>query len=215
MVEVEGDDLLFRQIGVDLVGEKGLLEFPHVALFRGEVEGLGDLLGDGASPLDDPPRLEILEEGPGHALHVEPLVLEEAGVLGGDEGLDHHLRDVFVFDDFSVFEEKLVDQLVIVRIDPRRDAGTVVLQGGDAGELFEEQIVEQAAPREGGADKKHEADDDDDRQQGASRCFSPAPGNTIHGGHGFFSSISAAVSSVSSVAAFFFWANLTTMMLTS
>ena len=145
----------------------------------------------------------------------KPLVLEEAGVLGGDEGLDHHLRDVFVFDDLPVFEEELVDQLVIVRIDPRRDAGTVVLQGGDAGELLEEQIVEQAAPRQGGADKEHEDDDDDDPSRERRGDVSPSPGNTIHGGHGFLSSISAAVSSVSSVAGFFFWANFATKMLTS
>ena len=161
-------------------------------------------------------RLEILEEGPGHALHVEAPVLEEAGVLGGDEGLDHHLRDVFVFDDLPVLEEELVDQLVVIRIDPRRDAGAVVLQGGDAGEFLEEHVVEQAAPREGGADEEHEDGDDDDPQQGASRRLSPAPGNTIHGGHGFLSSISAAVSSVSSDAGFFLLrANRATKMLTS
>ena len=58
VVQIEGDDLLLGQIPVDLVGEERLLDLPHVALLRGEVEGLGDLLGDGASPLDDlvPPR---------------------------------------------------------------------------------------------------------------------------------------------------------------
>ncbi len=121
-------------------------------------------------------RLEILEKGPGHALHVEALVLEEAGVLGGDEGLDHDLRDVFVLDDLPVLEEELVDQLVVVRIDPRRDAGTVILQGGDAGELLEEQVIEQAAPRQGGADKEDEDYDDDDPQEGASRGRSSGAG---------------------------------------
>ena len=126
----------------------------------------------------------------------KPPVLEEAGVLGGDEGLDHHLRDLFVFDDLPVFEEEFVDQLVVVRIDPRRDAGTVVLQGGDAGEFLEEHVIDQAAPRQGGADEEDEDRDDDDPQQGASgRRSSPARGNTLDGVMDVLSSSSSAVSS--------------------
>ena len=34
--------------------------------------------------------IEIFEEGPGHALHVEPPVLEETGVLGRDAGVQQH-----------------------------------------------------------------------------------------------------------------------------
>ena len=58
------DDLFLGQVAVDLVGEQRLFDLPDVALLRGEVEGFGDLLGDRASPLDDPARLYILEKGP-------------------------------------------------------------------------------------------------------------------------------------------------------
>jgi hypothetical protein len=184
VVQVEGDDLFLGQVAVDLVGKERLLELPHVAPLRGEIEGFGDLLGDRAPSLDDLARFKIFEKSPGDALHVEALVLEEAGVLGGDEGLDHELRDLFVLDDLPVLEEELVDQLVVVGIDPRCDAGTVIFQRGDARKLLKQYVIDHAAPRQGGADEEHENRNDDDPEQGAPGRRSLLSWGSAPKGHG-------------------------------
>ena len=214
VVQVQGDDLLLGQIPVDLVGEKRLLDLPHVTLLRGKIEGFCDLLRDRASPLNDPARLEVFKKGTRHALHVEPLVLEEARIFCGDECLDQNLRDLFVLDDLPVFEEKLVDQLIVVGVDPRRNAGTVVLQCGNARQFPQKNIINHAAPRQCGADEEHQHHNDDHRPRGAPGGRSPFSRDGAPGGHGRPGS-SFSASSVSWGAGFSLRANFATKMLTS
>ena len=69
----------------------------HLALVGDVVadeEVLGDLLGDGRAALRPPGLRQVADEGADDAALVDALVLEEALVLGGDEGLLDMLRDV-------------------------------------------------------------------------------------------------------------------------
>ncbi len=64
MIEIEIQNFLFRKGTVDLIGQDGFLDFAAVTFFRGQIEGLGDLLRNGAAPLDNPSGPEISEKGP-------------------------------------------------------------------------------------------------------------------------------------------------------
>jgi len=143
VVQVEVEDLLLRQVRVDLVGENRLFDLAQVAFFRGQIQQFGHLLRDRAAPLYDPSGLQILVEGARHALEIEALVVEETRIFRGDKGLDHDLWHVCIGDDLAVLGEEFIDEFVVVGIDAGCQRRTVVLQRRDARQLFEQDIVQE------------------------------------------------------------------------
>ena len=67
-------------------------------------------------------------------------MLEEATVFRRDECLDYNFGHLGYLDDFPIFQKELIDQLVIVRINPRGNARSVIFQGGDAWHLSQKII---------------------------------------------------------------------------
>ena len=117
VVEVDGEDLLLVEARLDLVREDRLADLAEdVALVTDEHQ-LGDLLRDGRAALHDAAGLEVGEGGAQDAERVDAVVLEEAVVLGGDEGLHHVLGDLVVGQDDALLQVELADQLALRRED--------------------------------------------------------------------------------------------------
>ncbi len=91
LVEVKLEDLLLGEGALDADGKDRLFQLPLNGLVAGKEEILGHLLGDGRGADRAPARLQIAhigDDGAEDALNIEPAMLIEVLVLGGDEGLD-------------------------------------------------------------------------------------------------------------------------------
>ena len=117
MVQVDAEDLILGEARLDLVGEDRLADLAeHVALVADEHQ-LGHLLRDGRAALHHAPGLQVGEGGAQDAERIDAVVLEEAVVLGGDEGQLHVLGDLIVGQDDALLQEELADQLALRRED--------------------------------------------------------------------------------------------------
>src|SRR5439155_16333579 len=81
LVQVHLEDAVLRVPTLELEGEYGLFQLPLDAFVRSEKEHLGELLGDGASTLDDPPAPVVLKDCPGHADRIDPPLRVERQIL--------------------------------------------------------------------------------------------------------------------------------------
>ena len=86
-VEVLLEDLLLAELALDLAGEGGLLDLAPEGAVLVEVDGAGQLLGDGASPLLHRTLSQVAHHGADNAHGVHAAVLVEAAIFGGHEGL--------------------------------------------------------------------------------------------------------------------------------
>ena len=93
-VEVDLQDLVLAQRFLDPRGDDHLADFPLVADLVADQQVLRHLLRDGGAALAAVRVGNVADEGADHAALVDALVLVEALVLGGDEGLLHVLRNV-------------------------------------------------------------------------------------------------------------------------
>lgn len=159
MIEIEIQNFLFRKGTVDLIGQDGFLDFAAVTFFRGQIEGLGDLLRNGAAPLDNPSGPEISEKGPGNALHVKTAVFKKPGIFSGQKGFDDQGWDFLESDQLTIFHVEFVDQFIIVRVNPGGDAWPVFLQCGNAGQIPKNDIIEDAAAHQQGQQEKENKHD--------------------------------------------------------
>ena len=127
LVEIAFDDLLFAQDILDLDGQDRLFDLSGQFLLAGEELVLDQLLGQGRSPLHETPRLEIGDDRPEDGVGVDPVVLEEAGVLRGDQRFDKLRRKLIEggVETVALFEN--VGQMPAVAVqDLAGDLGTVV-----------------------------------------------------------------------------------------
>ncbi len=102
MVHIQGEDVLFAVVVLQLQGGKNLQDLPgdgHVVIL-GHV--FDELLGDGGAALDISAG-EHAQEARGGAPPVHPLVVPEALVLNGHEGVDEVLRDILILYQLRVF----------------------------------------------------------------------------------------------------------------
>ena len=118
LVHVERKNLLLRQLRFH---EQGDVDFAHLAFHvapRRQEHVARHLHGDGARALADATRFEIGYGGAQNALPINAMVLEEAIILGCQEGLDQLLRQLFVGDGNPPLVADRRDQLAIAGIDP-------------------------------------------------------------------------------------------------
>ena len=97
-VEVDGEDLLLAELGLEPDGVDQLLQLAAEGALVVEVEVLHQLLGDRAAALDDAAGAEVGQRGAGEAEHVDAEMAPEAGILGGDHGLHEEGRDLVELD---------------------------------------------------------------------------------------------------------------------
>ena len=121
LVEVQAEDLVLAQLPLHLHRQQHLGELAGVAVLAAQEELAGDLLGNGGTAGDalvvggrqQPDRAR-------HALEVDPVVLVEAGVLRGQEGLLHLQGDVLDVDRIAAHLAEQPDQAAIPGIDVHR-----------------------------------------------------------------------------------------------
>src|SRR5262249_1186032 len=94
----------FREALFELEGHQRFGNFAAQGALVGQEEGSRDLHGDGAGALVVIAAMaEIGPGGTSDADEVKAAMLEEALVLGGDDGVDQYGRNVFVTDGATLF----------------------------------------------------------------------------------------------------------------
>ncbi len=120
LIQIEIEDLILRQGPLHLKREQDLGELALEGLLGVEQEVAGHLHGDGASALCLRAGGGEAQQGAADADRIHPAVLEEAGILGREKGVDHQLRDVFVGDRAAALDAELRDQAAVAAEDPQR-----------------------------------------------------------------------------------------------
>src|SRR5208337_2195369 len=133
LVQVKIENLVFAEAAVDPVGEKGLFELTHVSAFGGKKQGFDDLLGYGASPLDDFTSLYVLQHGAKNSDQVHPAVLVEPRILSGYKGLDEIWGKLLERNQVSSLDKEFAYQFTIGRIYAGDQWRVILLQGLHAG----------------------------------------------------------------------------------
>ncbi len=129
LVEVEVKDLLLGQPLLHPAGEDRLLELARVGALRSQQQALGHLLGDGAAALHDAASLEVFPGGTDDGDEVDPPVLVEIGILGGDEGLEQRLRHSLNGHDDAPLFRVLGNHLTVGAVDLGDDRRTIIGEG--------------------------------------------------------------------------------------
>ena len=86
-VQIDGENLLLAETGLEPEGEKKLLHLAFQGSFGGQEQVLGKLLGKGAATLADGAGPQIGEGGPDDPDPVDPGMIEKSPVFGRDDGL--------------------------------------------------------------------------------------------------------------------------------
>ena len=160
LVQVEVEDLLLGEHALDAVGENRLGQLAQVALFRGEQQAAGDLLGDGRAALAAAAGEQVVDGGPGDGPAVQAGVLPETAVLGGDKGPGQECGHLAVGDDDAELVGDGVDGPAAAVEHQGGHLRPVVGHGADVGQAEE--------PGEHRADA-HRDHAGDDEQQGDER----------------------------------------------
>ena len=146
LVQVEVEDLLLAEVVLEALGEDQLARLaPDARPAGAHVRGLhafgagenrlGGLLRQGrAALLHLVPQHVGLEEGAGDAGVADARVVEEVGVLGGDERLHHLLGDMLVGHDNAALVVELADELLVAAPDGGDDRRPVPARPVDGGE---------------------------------------------------------------------------------
>ncbi|MCW0449979.1 hypothetical protein NB706_002813 [Xanthomonas sacchari] len=159
LVEIQLEDLVLGQLGLDLARQQDLRQLAGVAVFRAQEELAGHLLGDGGAA-----RHALVVGGgqqphrAGDALVVDPTMLVEPGVLGGQEGLLQPLRHVLHGDGVAPGLAEQRHQLAVAGVDVHRLLQFDLAQGLHVRELGGDDVVQPAC--HGGADQAKEDEQD-------------------------------------------------------
>lgn len=149
LVQVQLEDLVLAQLALHAHRREHLGELARVAVFIAEEELARDLLGDGRTTRhalrigrgDEPHRAR-------DALEVDAVVLVEARVLDGEEGLLLALRDVLDRHRVAARLAEQRHQASVLRVDVHRLLHLDRAQGFHVGQLGGHEVV-QGAQRDG------------------------------------------------------------------
>jgi hypothetical protein len=139
LVDVELEDLVLGEVGLDLEGEQHFRELARERLLAREEEGARDLHGDGRGALAASLRAQVGGGGSHHAHVVDAAVLVEAIVLRGQDRRLHHLRHFLDLHDGALLLAELADQVALRGIDAQRDLRTVIGEHLEAGQVRPQQ----------------------------------------------------------------------------
>ena len=135
LVAVEREDLLLREVLLELEGQDHLLDLPLVGLLRGQEEQPRELHGEGRRALALAARAVVRDGGAGDAPGVHPHVLPEIRVLHRHHRVAQHGRDVLEGHHHPPLDRELAQDGPVGREDLGDDVGLEVLEGRDLGQV--------------------------------------------------------------------------------
>ena len=165
LVDVDLENLVFREILLDLEGEEYFVKLARDGFLSGEEEVPCNLHSDRGCSLAFAAGGEVGAGGPQDAQEVHARVLVEAVVLGGEDRLLEHRGHVLDADEGAPLLAVLPDQGPVGRVDAQRDLGVVVGQGLERG---------QGRPGGGDSNGDDRNADRDEAEQGGERVKEPA-----------------------------------------
>ena len=171
LVQVQLEDLLLAQLVLDLQGQQDFVELAQIGLLAAEEEVAGHLHGDGGAALPLLAGADQVEGGAQQPLVVHAGMLEEAVVLGGQDGLDEPGREFRVFQGGALHLAEFGNQRPVAGIDPQRHLQLHLAQGFDVGQLRGE--------IQPGAEQAETAEQDQGEGGGHAKC-DQFPENGLH-----------------------------------
>ena len=126
LVDVELENLRFGELLLDLQGEQDLVNLAQEGLVGGQVKVARHLHGDGARTLGLAGRHEVGAGRPEDALDVDAAVLEEAVVLGGQDGINEGAGHLVEAHHASPFFTELPNEHTVGSHDPQWQLRAVV-----------------------------------------------------------------------------------------
>ena len=134
LVHVDLENLLLRQLVLDLQGQQDLVDLAGEGLLGRQIEVARQLHRDGRCAL----ALELAQAGQAgaqHALVVDTPVLVEVRVLDRQHGVFHHLGDLADRGELATLLAEFAQQHPVGRQHAQRQLGPVVAQAGDVGQV--------------------------------------------------------------------------------
>jgi len=131
LVEIEGEDLVFGEVLLDAPGKEHFLDLAYKSLLVAQEEVAGHLLGNGTGALT-----RLAGDGPDgggtdDADGVNARVLIEAGIFGGEYGIDHGLGNFVQPQGDATNFAKLGDQFPVPAVDLHGGSQFDIAQGAD------------------------------------------------------------------------------------
>ena len=136
MIDVDLQDIVFRQACLDLEREQRLVQFAGKRFLAGQEKVPCDLHRDGGSSLTPAAGGQIGISRPDDAEIVHTGVLVEAFIFGGEDGLFHDLGDIADGDDGAALLPEFADQDAFYAVYAQRYLRPVIgkrLKGGQIG----------------------------------------------------------------------------------
>ncbi len=128
LIRIELEDLVLREILLDLDGQEGLVDLAAEALLRREEDLFGELLRQRRRPFDLLAGNDVLDRGAHERLRVDAAVIDEVGVLGGQDGLVEPRRDVALGHHDALLDRVLGEADAVAVVDAGDDRGLVILE---------------------------------------------------------------------------------------
>ena len=135
LVDIQLENLVFRQVVLDLVGEQRFVKFARVGLFGAQEEVACDLLGNGRGALTFATASQIGDGRAGDPGVVDPAVLIKPIIFGRQDGMLHDIRYVADSDDGATLLSKLANQVAIGGEDAQRYFGAIISQHFQRGQV--------------------------------------------------------------------------------
>ena len=174
LVEVHREDLVLRELVLDLDRQEDLVDLPGPRLLGRQEDRARELLRERGGALRHPARRDVAQGGAADADEVDAAVVVEPRVLGGEERLDHHVRDVRALDEHAALDREARDDRAVGAAELRDDVGPVRRELGD--------LRNPDRAREGvsGADAEAGGEEDGQEQDGQGREAARAHGSFSH-----------------------------------
>ena len=115
-IQIHLQNLVLAVLTLDLEGEEDLLKLSPDGLFTAQMRQLGELLGDGARPLDPRTASQVAPERAEDAVHVDAPVCIKAQILCGDERELRMLRNLGQGDERAVFHAAQLTHELAIRV---------------------------------------------------------------------------------------------------
>jgi hypothetical protein len=148
LIQVQEKDLLFRQVLFDPIGKYSLFEFATKTSLWAQQQRFSNLLGYGASTLDNATSLDVFPRGAKYTQEIDPLVFKKPRIFCGNKGINQSLRNLFQRNNYSALQIKLSDEVATIVIYSGDYRRLIVLESTDLGKIPSNAVKPVRAPHE-------------------------------------------------------------------